>query len=1147
MQVSVSRRQFLKISAGTVAAVAVADKVLALTALQPVIEVGNPLGEYPDRSWERVYHDQYRYDSSFTWCCSPNDTHGCRVRAFVRNGVVMRVEQNYDHQTYEDLYGNRGTFAHNPRMCLKGFTFHRRVYGPYRLKGPLMRKGWKQWMDDGSPELTPDVKRKYKFDSRFLDDLNRVSWDTAFTYVAKAAVLIATRYSGEAGARRLREQGYAPEMIEMMKGAGVRTFKHRAGMPVLGIVGKMMNTRFNGGCLPLLDSWIRKVDADKAQGGKYYSNYTWHGDQDPSHPFWNGTQNCDVDLSDMRFSKLNTSWGKNFVENKMPEAHWKLESIERGARIVVITPEYNPTAYRADYWIPLRPETDGATFLGACKIIFDENLQDIDYIKEFTDLPLLVRTDTLQYLDPRDVIADYKFPDFSKSYSGRIQSLKPEQVERLGGMMVWDLAKGKAVPLHREQVGFHFKESGIDPALTGTFRVKLLNGREIDVMSIYQMYQVHLQDYDLDTTHQITRAPKDLIVRWARDSGTIKPAAMHNGEGVCHYFHMTEMGRAAAFIMTITGNIGKFGTGCHTWSGNYKAGIWNAVPWSGAGLAVHTGEDPFNLTLDPNAHGKEIKTRSYYYGEEVGYWNHGDTALIVNTPKYGRKVFTGKTHMPSPSKVRWVTNVNILNNAKHHYDMVKNVDPNIEMIVTQDIEMTSDVNHADVAFACNSWMEFTYPEMTGTVSNPWIQIWKGGIRPLYDTRNDADTFAGVAAKLAEMTGDARFRGVFHFVYMNRVDVYPQRMLDASATCYGYSADVMLKSEKGWMVMGRTYPRHPLWEETNESKPQWTRSGRIETYRIEPEAIEYGENFISHREGPECTPYLPNAIFSNNPFIRPDDYGIPITAQHHDDKHVRNIKLPWAEIKRHPNPLWEKGYQFYCVTPKTRHRVHSQWSVNDWVQIYESNFGDPYRMDKRTPGVGEHQLHINPQAAKDRGINDGDYVFVDGNPVDRPYRGWKPSDPFYKVSRLMIRAKYNPAYPYHVTMAKHAPYVATAKSVKGHETRPDGRAIAVDTGYQSNFRYGAQQSFTRSWLMPMHQTDSLPGKHTIAWKFKWGYAIDHHGINTVPKECLIRITKAEDGGIGARGPWEPVRTGFTPGQENEFMIKWLKGEHIKIKV
>ena len=84
----------------------------------------------------------------------------------------------------------------------------------------------------------------------------------------KACILIATRYSGEAGARRLREQGYAPEMIEMMKGAGVRCFKHRAGMPVLGIIGKMMNTRFNGGCIAAvgyLDSQSRSGSGRKAE------------------------------------------------------------------------------------------------------------------------------------------------------------------------------------------------------------------------------------------------------------------------------------------------------------------------------------------------------------------------------------------------------------------------------------------------------------------------------------------------------------------------------------------------------------------------------------------------------------------------------------------------------------------------------------------------------------------------------------------------------------------------------------------------------------------------------------------------------------------------------------------------------------------
>ena len=31
--------------------------------------------------------------------------------------------------------------------------------------------------------------------------------------------------------------------------------------------------------------------------------------------------------------------------------------------------------------------------------------------------------------------------------------------------------------------------------------------------------------------------------------------------------------------------------------------------------------------------------------------------------------------------------------------------------------------------------------------------------------------------------------------------------------------------------------------------------------------------------------------------------------------------------------------------------------------------------------------MNPQAAKDLGINEGDYVYVDANPRDRPYVGW----------------------------------------------------------------------------------------------------------------------------------------------------------------
>ena len=144
---------------------------------------------------------------------------------------------------------------------------------------------------------------------------------------------------------------------------------------------------------------------------------------------------------------------------------------------------------------------------------------------------------------------------------------------------------------------------------------------------------------------------------------------------------------------------------------------------------------------------------------------------------------------------------------------------------------------------------------------------------------------------------------------------------------------------------------------------------------------------------------------------------------------------------------------------------------DWHLIWNSNFGDPYRMDKRLPNVGEHQIHMNPQAARDLGIKDGDYVYVDANPADRPYLGATPSDPFYKVSRLMLRCTYNAAYPYNVVMMKHGSFIATEKTVKAQQTRPDGLSL-TDEGYISNFRFGSQQSVTRNWHMPMHQTDTL---------------------------------------------------------------------------
>ncbi len=126
----VNRRTFLKLSGGAAAGAAAFYAEAKLAFLQPGPGISNPLEQYPNRGWEEVYRDQYRYDRSFTFVCAPNDTHNCRLRGFVRNGILTRIEQNYDSGRIGDLDGNTSTVQWNPRGCVKGLTFQRRVHGP---------------------------------------------------------------------------------------------------------------------------------------------------------------------------------------------------------------------------------------------------------------------------------------------------------------------------------------------------------------------------------------------------------------------------------------------------------------------------------------------------------------------------------------------------------------------------------------------------------------------------------------------------------------------------------------------------------------------------------------------------------------------------------------------------------------------------------------------------------------------------------------------------------------------------------------------------------------------------------------------------------------------------------------------------------
>jgi nitrate reductase alpha subunit len=457
----VSRRAFLQ-WLGIGAGAAVATAKLPLSALAAARAGENPLAGSIDRGWEEIYRDQYRYDHMFDWVCSPNDTHACRIRAYVRNGVVVRMGETYDYQNYADLYGNKATSNWNPRQCAKGYTFHRVLYGPYRLRHPIVRKGWKAWADAGFPELTPALRSQFLFDARGQDEFVQIAWEDAFALIAKALARIAARYSGEEGKQRLLQQGYQPEMVAAMGGAGTRTIKMRGGMGLLGVIGKYGMYRLNNS-LALLDAEIRGVGHEEAKAGRNWSNYTWHGDQAPGHPWVHGLQASDCDFNDLRFSKLIIMDGKNLVENKLTDSHWFIECMERGAKIVVIAPEYGPPSTKADYWIPIRPTTDAALWLGVTKLMIDRGHYDRDFILRFTDFPLLVRTDNLRRLHAHELFKDYRSALSPDGPSMKVQGLTSEQHQKLGDYVVWDEGTGAPRALTRDQVGAHLDEAGIRP------------------------------------------------------------------------------------------------------------------------------------------------------------------------------------------------------------------------------------------------------------------------------------------------------------------------------------------------------------------------------------------------------------------------------------------------------------------------------------------------------------------------------------------------------------------------------------------------------------------------------------------------------------------------------------------------------------
>src|SRR3972149_7048883 len=91
-------------------------------------------------------------------------------------------------------------------------------------------------------------------------------------------------------------------------------------------------------------------------------------------------------------------WHANPAYTFIPSFHYLVEARYRGAQIVLISPDVSPSHSHADFHVPVRHGSDAALALAMCQVILAEGRADLGFVRAQTDLSLLVRCDTGEFL-----------------------------------------------------------------------------------------------------------------------------------------------------------------------------------------------------------------------------------------------------------------------------------------------------------------------------------------------------------------------------------------------------------------------------------------------------------------------------------------------------------------------------------------------------------------------------------------------------------------------------------------------------------------------------------------------------------------------------------------------------------------------------
>ena len=414
-----------------------------------------------------------RWRKRWTWDYTTRSTHfnNCAYQAHCAFEVYVRDGRVIrEEQAATYKSARKGLPDATPRGCQKGCGYSELMQGPVRLTKPLKRRG-----------------------ERGAGEWQEISWEQAIGEIADKVVEVLAREGSNA----------------LVMDTGTNAL---VGLTAFGAAMQFADAT---DCV-LLD--INTEIGDDMQGAvvTYGSIFAARSLEEYFH------------------SDLVLCWSGNPAFTQIPNFHFLAEARYRGTRLVVISPDYNATAMHADYWVPVRPGTDAALALALARELMEGKRHDEALLREQTDLPLLVRTDTKRFLRESDLK----------------QKGSDEQ------LYCWDEVRNRLQAVSTETL----KLGDVRPALEGRFEVQALAG-SVTVEPVFERLKAHVAPYTPEAASAICGTPAPIIRELARMLGEARAACNVGSYALGKYHHGDAMMRSQILAFVLAGHLGRKGAG----------------------------------------------------------------------------------------------------------------------------------------------------------------------------------------------------------------------------------------------------------------------------------------------------------------------------------------------------------------------------------------------------------------------------------------------------------------------------------------------------------------------------------------------------------------------------------------------------------